>query len=265
MDIICASICYRGFEDDEVAATLKYAPAIGYRFMEIHGPMTWSVEAVERFDVERVQREVAASGMVCAGLYPPGWGGKEAADVAARAKAIAKCVEYTAALGGAHVSTSGAEPRTTPGALDRVIECAAQVLDVVSIHTPIKLTLEPHYGNVLQNWEDFAEVMAALPDDRLGICVDTGHFHSAGVDTVAFIRHFADRIHCVHLKDHIGTVSVGIGRGEIDLTAEVATLREVGYQGGLTVELEVEDPQNLPQYTAEAYIYLSGMLGSKLA
>ena len=38
MDIICASICYRGYADDEVAATLQYAPKIGYRSMEIHGP-----------------------------------------------------------------------------------------------------------------------------------------------------------------------------------------------------------------------------------
>lgn len=33
------------------------------------------------------------------------------------------------------------------------------------------------------------------------------------------------------------------------MTAIVAVLSEVGYRGGLTVELEVEDPQNLPRYT----------------
>ncbi len=66
------------------------------------------------------------------------------------------------------------------------------------------------------------------------------------------------------MKDHKGTVSVGIGRGDVDLGAFVAVLREVGYRGGLTVELEVEDPQNLPRYTHEAYIYLSGLLGQKL-
>jgi len=84
------------------------------------------------------------------------------------------------------------------------------------------------------------------------------------VDTVALVRRFAPRIYAVHLKDHIGTVSVGIGRGEIRLPAIVAALQEVGYQGDLTVELEVEDPENLPRYTQEAYGYLSGMLGTKL-
>jgi len=264
MEIICASICYRGYVEDEVAGTLENAPALGYKFMEIHGPMVWSVDAVECFDLEKVRRDVAASGMVCRGLYPPGWGGVDANDVAARARAIAKCVAYTDALGGTHISTSGAEPHGTPGALARVIDCAAQVLDLVPADSRIALTLEPHFGNVLQEWEDFGEIMKALPDRRLGICVDTGHFHSAGVDTISFVRQFADRIYAVHLKDHIGRVSVGIGRGEIDLVSEVGVLLEEGYAGGLTVELEVEDPQNLPRYTAEAYVYLSGLLGQKL-
>ena len=40
MDIICASICYRGYAEDEVAATLEYAPQIGYRLMESMVPLS---------------------------------------------------------------------------------------------------------------------------------------------------------------------------------------------------------------------------------
>ena len=65
-------------------------------------------------------------------------------------------------------------------------------------------------------------------------------------------------------KDHVGTRSVGIGRGEIDLAAIVATLRDVRYAGGLTIELEVEDTANLPRYTEEAFVYTSGLLGTKI-
>lgn len=264
MDIICASICFRGWAEDEVLATLEHAPKLGYRHMEIHGPMVWSVDAVNQFDIEAVKARVDASGIRCAGLYPPNWGGADDADVRARAAAIARCVEFTRILGGDHISTSGAQAKGEPGALDRVIECARRVLDLVPADSPIKMTLEPHFGNVLQDWRDFETVMSAIDDPRLGVCVDTGHFHSARVDTVAFIHAFAPRLYAVHLKDHISTVSVGIGHGEINLRAQVDALREVGYDGGLTVELEVEDPQNLHRYTAEAYIYVSGLLGAKL-
>lgn len=264
MNIVCASICYRGYADDEVAATLQLAPKIGYEYMEIHGPMTWSVEAVNEFDLSAMQRRLKASGMHCVGIYPPGWGGVDDHDVYARAGAIAQCVCYTQELGGDHISTTGASTRGEPGALERVIACVHQVVERIPSDSSIKLALEPHYGNVLQEPEDFQAVLDKVDDPRVGICVDTGHFHSANVDTVTFIRHFASRIYAVHLKDHIGTVSVGIGRGEIDLATEIATLCEVGYQGDLTVELEVNDPENLPRYTEEAYVYLKGLLGAKL-
>lgn len=264
MNIVCASICYRGYAEDEVAATLEQAPEIGYKYMEIHGPMIWSVRAVDAFDVRFVKARIQASGLRCTGLYPPGWGGKDDRDVAERARAIAKCVRFAEELGADHLSTSGASPRDEPGALDRVTACVRQVLDRIPSASPVRLTLEPHYGNILQQPEDFEQVLEAIPDPRVGVCVDTGHFHSAEVDTVALIRRFAPRIYAVHLKDHIGTVSVGIGRGEIRLPVIVAALQEVGYQGDLTVELEVEDPENLPRYTQEAYVYLSGILGTKL-
>ncbi len=264
MDIICASICYRGFADDEVAATLDRAPALGYRSMEIHGDAVWTPPAVKVFDLPGVQAHLQASGMHCAGIYTPCWGGVNDQEVAERAEAIAACVRFAEVLGADHVTSTGASPRNQPGALERVIACARQVVHRISDQSSVRLCLEPHYGNVLEQAEDFERVLAAVADPRLGICVDTGHFHSAGVDSIAFIRRHAAKIYSVHLKDHKGTVSVGIGRGDVDLGAFVAVLREVGYQGGLTVELEVEDPENLPRYTQEAYIYLSGLLGQKL-
>lgn len=264
MDIICASICYRGYADDEVAATLQYAPKIGYRSMEIHGPLIWSVDAVDVFDVDNMKSKLKESGMRCAGLYPPGWGGIDLDDVIARAKAIAKCVDIAEQLNATHLTTSGAQRRTEDNALDRVIACVHEVSERIPSESSIKLTLEPHHGNVLEQPEDFQRVLDAIPDERVGVCIDTGHFHTSGVDTVAAIRQFGSRIYTVHLKDHIGSVSVGIGRGELNLQEIIATLHEVDYQGDLTLELEVEDPENLPQYTEEAYFYLSGMLGLRL-
>ena len=264
MNIICASICYRGYADDEIAATLELAPKVGYRRMEIHGPKVWSAEAVAAFDLPAMQAALASSGMRCAGIYTPGWGGQDDRQIEAHARAIAACVAMADALGAHHVTSTGAERRTSPSALDRVIACVREVVRQIPATSPVKLALEPHFGNALEQTSDFQRVLNTIADPRLGVCVDTGHFHAAHVDTIAFIRRFAGRIMNVHLKDHIGPVSVGIGRGEIDLATEIAALREVGYPGDLTVELEVEDPTNLPRYTEEAYIYLSGMLGSKL-
>ena len=195
--------------------------------MEIHGDAVWTPPAVKVFDLPSVQAHLQASGMRCAGIYTPCWGGADNQEVAERAEAIAACVRYAEVLGADHVTSTGASRRDEPGALDRVIACAKRVLQQVSARTTVKLCLEPHYGNVLEQAEDFDRVMAAVADSRLGICVDTGHFYSAGVDTMAFIRRRAAQIYSIHLKDHRGAVSVGIGRGEVDLAAVVAVLREV--------------------------------------
>jgi sugar phosphate isomerase/epimerase len=264
MNLICASICYRGYAADEVAATLESAPGIGYRQMEVHGPALWSIPAAKAFDLKAVKARVEASGMKCVGLHVLGFGGKDNAEVRERAQAIAACFGYAEALGCHHLTATGASRRDENGAMSRLIACLEQVLAATPSPSPVKLTLEPHFGNVLEQAKDFERVLAAVPDPRVGFCVDTGHFHSARVDTLAFIRKHAARIHAVHLKDHIGAVSVGIGRGEIDLPAIVTALCETGYAGGLTLELEVKDSQNLPRYTEEAYIYLSGLLGRKL-
>jgi sugar phosphate isomerase/epimerase len=264
MEIICASICYRGWAEDEVEATLRFAPNIGYKYMEVHGPLTWSLEAIDNFDLPGLQKRIRRSGMLCAGLYTPGWGGSDKENVLAHALAIARCASFAEELGAQHITSTGASLRTEQGALDRVLLCVDQVLKIVSPASSIRLALEPHYGNVLEQPEDFERILDAFPDPRLGICVDTGHFHSAGVDIPDFIHRFGSRIYTIHLKDHFDETSVGIGRGDINLRAVIDALKSVDYEGGLTVELEVNDPQNLPRYTEEAFIYLSGLLGQKL-
>jgi sugar phosphate isomerase/epimerase len=263
MRLVCASICYRGYAPDEFAATLELAPKVGFRLMEIHGPMTLRPAAIDAFDLPKVRDALHASGMQCVGIYVPGWGGADAADVDVRARAIAKAVGFAAELGADHVTSTGAGKRTER-TLSSVVDCVQQVLERVPRTSDVRLVLEPHYGNVLEQPEDFQTVFDRVRDPRVGLCVDTGHFHSAGVDTVALIHAFASRLYNVHLKDHVGSTSVGIGRGEIDLPAILAALREVGYGGDLTIELEVEDPEHLPRYTEEAYVYLCGLLGRKL-
>ena len=118
MDIICASICYRGFAADEVAMTLERAPAIGYRFMEVHGDATWTPPAVKVFDLPGVQARLKASGMRCAGVYSPCWGGHDEADVAERAEAIVSVVRIAEASAADHVTSTGASPRGEPGGLE---------------------------------------------------------------------------------------------------------------------------------------------------
>ena len=52
----------------------------------------------------------------------------------------------------------------------------------------MRVALEPHYRSQYQDAEDFDFLFQRLDHPQLGITVDTGHFHAAGVDTRALIR-----------------------------------------------------------------------------
>jgi sugar phosphate isomerase/epimerase len=80
------------------------------------------------------------------------------------------------------------------------------------------------------------------------------------VDTIKLIKKYSDKIFDVHLKDHIGTQSVAIGHGEVDLPEIFGTLKGVGYKETITLELEVEDIQNTPKYIEEAYQIMQNLI-----
>ena len=120
----------------------------------------------------------------------------------------------------------------------------------------IKICLEPHYRNIIETFEDYQAIFAEVTHPNIGICLDTGHFYMSGVDTMKLIHTFPKRIFHAHIKDHIGHKSVAYGKGEVDNKSVINALEEIGYQGFLSVELEVEDKQNVSRYMGGAKKYL---------
>jgi len=125
---------------------------------------------------------------------------------------------------------------------------------------PVRLALEPHFGSQIQFFEDFEAIFEQIESSQVGITLDSGHLHLAGVDWKSLIRRYPKRIYNFHVKDHVGTQSVPLGTGEIDLRSYIEELHEIGYEGALAVELEVIDPENLPRYCAEAFVYLRDLV-----
>ena len=64
----------------------------------------------------------------------------------------------------------------------------------------------------------------------------------------------------IHIKDHKGTQSVGLGRGDTNNREFVRKLSQIGYQGELSMELEVENKENIDTYLKEGYVYMQNLL-----
>jgi len=131
------------------------------------------------------------------------------------------------------------------GGPDRVTEPFRPYIQAVESLVPhlnknsVKLGLENHVHNWLQYIQDYDFVFDFLDSPMIGMTLDTGHFTAAGVDAEEVARKFASRIFHVHVKDHIGIHSVEMGMGVTNNRGCVIALKESGYDGYLSQELEV--------------------------
>jgi inosose dehydratase len=82
----------------------------------------------------------------------------------------------------------------------------------------------------------------------IGLCVDTGHFMRAGVDPLAVVKHFKDRIYEVHLKDVKSSNKsfTVLGEGDLKTVDLLRELKANGFKGGLALEYEEDEDAPIP-------------------
>ena len=122
----------------------------------------------------------------------------------------------------------------------------------------LRFALEVHPGQLAYDYYSTEGVLEAMQGhDDFGLVFDPSHLHWQGIDPVAFIRRFAERIFHVHIKDIAVRLdgrtglfgsSLGYGdprrgwdfrspgRGDLDWEAILRALNEVGYDGPLAIE-----------------------------
>lgn len=103
----------------------------------------------------------------------------------------------------------------------------------------VKLLVEPEPDLLMENSSQFTEFIKQVDTSVIGLNCDVGHFFCAGEDPAAVIRQLSKYIHHVHMEDIKGRVHEHLicGRGEIDFTSIFDALREIGYDGFISLEL----------------------------
>lgn len=259
MYLSCTTCALRGTGRDEIEETFRHAPRVGFRHWGLGGPFTYTPGLIQWLDVPEVKRRMADVGLeTLTEVWTPAIPTESEAAAALGAEHVAMAAKVAAELDCDRLVQAGGERR--PGGIQQTIAGLKRLLDLVE-DPNMRICLEPHVGSQILFPEDYEAVFAELDTPRLGITIDTGHLHSAGVDWEALIRKYPQKVYNIHVKDHVGSQSVVIGRGEIDLARLIAVLREVGYRGPLAVEMEVVDTENLPQYIGPAFQHLSNLLG----
>jgi len=141
-------------------------------------------------------------------------------------------------LGAEHLVVGGGAQRSAGAAEDDFALLGAglaRVAEIADRHTLIA-SYHPHMTTLAEAPEQIA---AALAGSSIGFCPDTAHLALGGGDPAELIREHRDRIHYVHLKDLTTEGEfVPLGHGMLDLEAIAEALREIDYDGWITVEFD---------------------------
>jgi sugar phosphate isomerase/epimerase len=123
--------------------------------------------------------------------------------------------------------------------LRRLVECCGRLCDYAAARN-VRLAFEPEPGMLIDTMARFAELVERVQHPAFGLTLDIGHLHCLGEVPIAdHLRQWRHLLWNVHIEDMRRGVHdhLMFGEGEIDFPPVLQTLDEIGYAGGLHVEL----------------------------
>lgn len=189
------------------------------------------------------------------------------ADPAGRARRIEfyrHAVDCAAGLGSDCVSLwSGVlgDSVSRGEAMDRLVTGLQEVLDY-GAGQAVAIGFEPEPEMLVDSMRGYEELLGRIDAPNLRLTLDIGHLHCQGELPMAdVIRRWAARLVNVHIEDMCAGVHEHLmfGEGQIDFPPVLQTLAEIGYRGGIHVELSRHSHQ-APEAARRAFEFLNPML-----
>ena len=99
----------------------------------------------------------------------------------------------------------------------------------------VRMALEPlnRFETNFANRHDQVLLLAGEVGDDVGVCLDVYHMNQEEADMLQAFRNAGDKLFDVHVADNN---RMACGQGQLDWAAIIGTLKEIGYDGALTVE-----------------------------
>lgn len=174
-------------------------------------------------------------------MHHPSWIEKDANLRRVRIQHTKDCLKLAKELDCPNISIQpgGKVEHFTPAeSIKLFIQGLREVLPTAQEHN-VRILVEPEPHLLMENSGQFSEFIAKVDTSVIGLNCDVGHFYCAGEDPAAVIRKLAKHIYHVHIEDIKNRVHKHLicGQGEMDFKAIFGALREIKYQGFISVEL----------------------------
>ena len=142
--------------------------------------------------------------------------------------------------------------------MDRLVAGLREVLDYAATKN-VLIAFEPEPGMFIDTMPAFEELLGRIDVPNLRLTLDIGHLQCQGELPIAeVIRRWSSRLANVHIEDMRRGVHEHLmfGEGEIDFPPILRTLAEVGYTGGVYVELSRHSHEG-PTAARKAFEFLT--------
>jgi D-psicose/D-tagatose/L-ribulose 3-epimerase len=196
-----------------------------------------------------VHRMLEENGVECVGSISLMFEGRDLihADPAVRASSVEyleSCITMIKELRGGQ---GGGTMGIVPSEVGKVKEMASpeeewswavEGLKAVREHANaegVRLALEPlnRFETNFLNRHDQALLLAQEVGSDVGVCLDVYHMNQEESDTLQAFRNAGERLFDVHVADNN---RMACGQGQLDWAGIIGTLKEIGYDGSITVE-----------------------------
>ena len=130
----------------------------------------------------------------------------------------------------------GVALKKTEDEFKRQGEHLSNIADVVR-DLGLKVSMHNHADDK-HNAEGDLRSVIEYSSKEVGLCIDTGWAHVAGMNPLEWIEKYPERVYSFHLRNQHGAIpSENITSGDIDMQKLIHMLSDINYQGWLTFEL----------------------------
>jgi sugar phosphate isomerase/epimerase len=163
-------------------------------------------------------------------------------DRETRCRFLCKAIYIAKLLRADAVSFWSGTPVDQPGEKilwDRLVENCRELCEYAE-KQKVRLAFEPEPGMFIDTMDRFGELRDRVNHPLFGLTIDIGHLHCQGETPISdHLRRWKDCLWNIHIEDMRRGVHEHLmfGEGEIDFVPVLKTLEEIGYQGGVHVEL----------------------------
>ena len=282
MNLAFSSNAYLNYSFSEAVRRIA---SIGYRGIEVMAdvPHAWPAFLLSE-QKQAIRDSLAAHNLAISNVnafmmhavndrrqryWHPSWMEPDPHYRAVRVDHTKRALTLARELGARCITTEPGGPVAPGQSWSAALKLFVEELKPVAEHAEkegVLLLVEPEPGLLIEIAEQFEEFMRHVDSPAVGLNFDVGHMYCVGEDPAAALRRLARFVRHVHLEDIAASrvhQHLVPGAGAIDFPATFQALREIGYEGWVTVELYpyIDDPDGAARAAFEFVHAVANQVG----